>query len=267
MNYTQDDNSVNVTDIMCLFDISQEDFNNIKPILQTIPQINQYNLNIHFFIILSALIYIHNNSIDGSIVEMGCCPGEFTIRISKILDIYNSNKLYNVYDTFTGLPDFSYELENNSYFHLEKNDYQCSISKYADFLENMNIHNMPSIHQTNFIHNNLPLYPSSISLAIFDSTIYESILGSFNNIWSNLHPGGLIIVNKYKHPEFFGVTEACDKFFIDYDLNNKTQYTYNIIYDNYNILIIKKNIIINTITNTNNTENTNNTNDTNIKII
>ena len=63
MNYTQDDNSVNVTDIMCLFDISQEDFNNIKPILQTIPQINQYNLNIHFFIILSALVYIDNNNI------------------------------------------------------------------------------------------------------------------------------------------------------------------------------------------------------------
>ena len=202
MNYTQDDNSVNVTDIMCLFDISQEDFNNIKPILQTIPQINQYNLNIHFFIILSALVYIHNNNIYGSIVEMGCCPGEFTIRISKILDIYNSDKLYNVYDTFTGLPNFSYELKSKPHFHLEKNDYECSVSKYANFLEDMNIHNMPSIHQTNFIHNNSDLYPSSISLAIFDSNIYDSTLGSFNNIWNKLQPGGLIIINKYNHIDF-----------------------------------------------------------------
>ncbi len=266
MDYTKEDNSINVTDIMCLFDISQEDFNNIKPILQTIPQINKYNLNIHFFIILSALVYIHNNDINGSIIEMGCCPGEFTIRISKILDIYNSNKLYSVYDTFTGLPDISYELKKNSYFHLKKNDFQCSVSKYANFLEDMNIHNMPFIHQTNFIHINSDLYPSSISLAIFDSNIYDSILGSFNNIWNKLLPGGLIIINKYNDKEFFGVNQACHKFFTDFDTNNKTQYTYSIIYNNYNILIIKKNLIVNTINNNNNINNTN-INDTNIKII
>ena len=112
MNDIEDNNTINVSDVMCIFNISQEDFNNIKPILQTIPQINQYNLNIHFFILLSAFIYIHNNNINGSIVELGTCPGEFTIRISKLLDLYNSNKLYHVYDTFTGLPDFSYEFKN-----------------------------------------------------------------------------------------------------------------------------------------------------------
>ena len=212
-DYDNDNDNINVTDIMYLFNISQEDFNNIKPILQTIPQINQYNLNIHFFIILSAFIYIHNSNIKGSIVELGCCPGEFTIRISKLLDIYNSDKLYNVYDTFTGLPDFSYEFNQNPNFHFKKNDFDCSISKYTELLENMNIHHMPSIHQTNIAHNTTPdLYPSSISFAIFDSVIYDSILGSFNNIWNKLEPEGLIIINKYNHPYFFGVTEACNTF-------------------------------------------------------
>ena len=47
----QDDNSINVNDIMLALNIEQEDFNNIKPILQTIPQMNEYHSNIHFFII------------------------------------------------------------------------------------------------------------------------------------------------------------------------------------------------------------------------
>lgn len=236
----QENNSINVTDIMSSFNISQEDFNNIKSLIETIPQINNYNLNIHFFILLSAFIYIHNNNINGSIVELGCCPGEFTIRISKLIDIYNSDKLYSVYDTFTGLPNFSYEFKNNPDFHLKKNDFKYSISKYTQFLENMNIHHMPSIHQTNFISNTNDLYSSSISFAIFDSTIYESILGSFNNIWDKLQPEGLIFINKYNHPDFFGVTEACNSFFQKFQLNNNIQYTYKIIYNNFNILIIKK---------------------------
>jgi hypothetical protein len=236
----QDDNSINVNDIMLALNIEQEDFNNIKPILQTIPQMNEYHSNIHFFIILSALINILNNNISGSIIELGCCPGEITIRISRVLDLYNCNKIYNVYDSFLGFPSFSYESNINPNFHLEKSSLSCSISKYTYFLEKFNIHKMPSIHQGIFQENHCDLYPSSISLAIFDSCIYDSILSSFNIIWDKLNNGGIIIINKYDNSDYFGVKDACISFFkkIQNDLYSK--YTYDILYNNYNILIINK---------------------------
>ena len=239
-DYHNSNNSVNVNDIMSALNILQEDFNNIKPILQTIPQINDYHLNVHFFIVLSALINILNNNITGAIIELGCCPGENTIRISRILDLYNSNKTYHVYDTFTGLPPLEYEYNIDSSFHLKKNSFSCSISKYTNFLENLNIHKMPSIHQGIFQENNYDLYPSSISFAIFDSCIYDSIISSFDIVWNKLQNNGIIIINKYNHSDFFGVKDACSTFFnkIHNDIDSK--YTYYILYNNYNILVITK---------------------------
>ena len=68
-------------------------------------------------------------------------------------NFYNSNKNYHVYDTFSGLPSFTYEYNIDSLFHLKKNDFSCSLSKYAEILEKFNIHNFPIIHQSSTINN------------------------------------------------------------------------------------------------------------------
>lgn len=248
--------SINVSDIMLAFNIEQDDFNNIKSIIQTIPQINDYFSNIHHFIILSSLIFIFNNNINGSIVELGCCPGQITIRISKILELYNYDKTYHVYDTFNDIPSSSnYELNINSDFNIP--NYSCPISKYTHFLENFNIHKSPSIHQGTFHLINKDLYPLHISFAIFDSCLYHSNLTSFNIIWKKLELNGIIIIINYDNPLYFGVKDSCLQFFNTINNDISSIYTYNILYQNYNIMVITK-----ILKNNNNTINTQN-----IKII
>ena len=45
-----------------------------------------------------------NNKLEGNIVELGCNIGTTSIFIREILNIYNSNKEFHVYDSWEGLP-------------------------------------------------------------------------------------------------------------------------------------------------------------------
>ena len=55
--------------------------------------------------ILENLQIILEENIDGSIVELGCNKGYTSAWIRRLMDYYNSNKEFHVYDSFEGLPE------------------------------------------------------------------------------------------------------------------------------------------------------------------
>ena len=122
-----DDSVINVSDIMNSLSVTQDDLNNIKSILDNIPDFSNNMYNIQYFIVLSSLINILTNNINGAIVELGCNCGGTTIRISKILDLYNCKKSFHVYDTFTGLPKIDVNKDINQY----EDKMVCSVSKFC----------------------------------------------------------------------------------------------------------------------------------------
>jgi len=237
-----DDSVINVSDIMTSFNVSQDDLNNIKSILDNIPDFSNNMYNIQYFIVLSSLINIITNNIDGSIVELGCNCGGTTIRISKILDLYNSKKSFHVYDTFTGFPQIDINKDNitinEDNITINENNMICSVSKFSHIMEQINIGRMPVIHQGLFSEINEDEYPNIISLAFFDSRLYNSIFDSFKFIWDKLSYDGIIVINSYESDDFPGVKKAC----IDYFqiINTSNNYTYNILYSNYKQIVIQK---------------------------
>lgn len=239
-----DDSVINVSYIMTSLNVTQDDLNNIKSILDNIPDFSNNMYNIQYFIVLSSLINILTNDINGSIVELGCNCGGTTIRISKILDLYNCKKSFHVYDTFTGLPPIDLNKDINQY----EDNMICSVSKFSHIMEQINIGRMPIIHQGLFSEINEDEYPNQISLAFFDSRLYNSIFDSFKFIWDKLSYKGIIVVNLYDCDKFPGVKKAC----IDYFqiINTSNIYTYNILYSNYKQIVIQKEIISNNDTNT-----------------
>ena len=138
-----DDSVINVSDIMNSLNVTQDDLNNIKSILDNIPDFSNNMYNIQYFIVLSSLINILTNNINGAIVELGCNCGGTTIRISKILDLYNCKKSFHVYDTFTGLPKIDVNKDINQY----EDKMVCSVSKFCHIMEQISIGRMPIIHQ------------------------------------------------------------------------------------------------------------------------
>ena len=99
---------------------------------------------------------------------------------------------------------------------------------------------MPSIHQGIFNENNIDIYPTKIAFAIIDVCIYDSLLSIFNIIWDKLELNGIIIINKYDNDYFFGIKHAIQEIFYTLDNCKYIDYTYNILYNNYNILVISK---------------------------
>ena len=234
------DESINVSDIIAILEIEENDFTNIKSILDILPHINNYNINIQYFIILSSLIHIIKLDITGCIVELGCCYGQTTIRILKVLEFYNSNKSYHVYDSFKGLPEIKYELEKDNTFLFKKESMKYSINEFCNLLDNFNCYKYPSIHSGFFENINPDVFPDNISFAFFDSCLFESIKYSFKYIWTKLSENGIIVVNKFDDKQFFGVKDACLHFFNNINNDLETEYTYNIIYNNYYVLVLKK---------------------------
>lgn len=230
--------TVNVSDIISSINISQDDLNNIKSILDNIPDFSNNMTNVQYFIVLAGLINILNNNIKGSIVELGCNIGGTSIRISKILDLYNSPKTFHVYDTFKGMPAFNQIKDNNINPEFYENTMNCPVSKFAHVMEQVNISRMPIIHQGLFSEINEEEYPNNISFAFFDSHLYDSIYDSFKLIWDKLEVNGIIVIDDYDYEDLPGVKKACIDYFKIINISTKT--TYNILYSNYNEIVIQK---------------------------
>ena len=240
MDESQPD-TINVTDIINSINITQDDLNNIRSILDNIPDFSNNMSNVQYFIILASLINVLNNNIKGSIVELGCNSGGTSVRISKILDLYNSLKSFHVYDTFKGMPPHNEIKDNNINPIFLEHSMCCSVSKFSHVMEQLNIGRMPIIHQGLFCEINEDEYPLEICFAFFDSHLYDSIYDSFKLIWDKLQINGIIVIDDYEYTDLPGVKKACIDYFKIINISNTT--TYHILYCNYNQLVIQKILI------------------------
>jgi|SaaInlV_165m_DNA_1040744.scaffolds.fasta_scaffold59907_1 O-methyltransferase len=211
----------------------------IKKILDETPIFTDMMTPTQHFIVLASLNNVLKNNISGSIVELGCNCGGTSIRISRLIDAYNSSKSYHVYDTFMGLPMPNSEKDNGINPDYKKGSMYCPISRYANILEQLNVKKMPVIHQGLFAEINVDEYPNKICFAFFDGDIYDSIIDSFKAVWNKLSIGGLIVIDDYKFPTLPGVERACTDYFKIID-NMKNGTSYRILYSENCEIVIEK---------------------------
>jgi len=155
------------------------------------------------------------NNIEGDIVELGCNVGTTSIFIQRWLDITNSDKEFNVYDSWEGLPEvLPVDESQGSGPSFKKGS--CKTSKES-FINNFKQRNLklPKIHSGWFKEIPDEEYPNKIAFAFLDGDLYSSIMDSLNKIYHKMSKGGIIIIDDCGWNVLPGCKKAVDDFLED----------------------------------------------------
>ena len=153
-----------------------------------------------------------NNKLEGNIVELGCNIGTTSIFIREILNIYNSNKEFHVYDSWEGLPkklEQDIGLGNRQFY---KGGCRTTKQSFINTFNNYNL-KLPSIHSGWFKEINDQEYPDKICFAFLDGDFYSSIIDSLNKVYHKMVKGGIIIIDDCGWDALPGCKQAVEDFF------------------------------------------------------
>jgi len=162
--------------------------------------------------ILKNLREVLEADIPGDVVELGCNFGTTSVFIRRMLDHYNSDKIFHVYDSWEGLPQKSEEDGNTGNFR--KGSCKVTISHFH-FAFNHEKLKLPVIHSGWFSDIPAEEYPDNICFAFFDGDFYSSIIDSFTKVYPKLVKGARVLIDDYEHPKLPGCPKACQDYLSD----------------------------------------------------
>ncbi|HSH17786.1 MAG TPA: TylF/MycF/NovP-related O-methyltransferase [Candidatus Saccharimonadales bacterium] len=151
---------------------------------------------------------------DGAVVEFGCYIGTTSLFIRRLLDVYNSDKPFHVYDSFAGLPDKA--VQDSSPIGADFQAGELSVSR-KQFLEQFHKARLrpPIVHKAWFNQLTAQDVPNKIAFAFLDGDFYESIIDSLRLVWPRMQPGGIITIDDAGREALPGVDRAIRDFFQD----------------------------------------------------
>jgi O-methyltransferase len=167
--------------------------------------------------VLALLDLVLKQNIAGDVVEFGCYVGESAKQITRMLNIYQSNKLFYVYDSFEGLP----KPKHYEYWH------EGALKTNENILRNNFIDNqleLPIIYKSWFKDVPEDRLPNQVCFAFLDGDLYESIYDSLEKIYDKLSYGAIICFHDYDRSDCPGVKLAIDNFFTKADKIDRIQY-------------------------------------------
>lgn len=162
--------------------------------------------------ILKNLREVLEADIPGDVVELGCHFGTTSVFIRRMLNHFNSDKEFHVYDSWEGLPEKSEQDGNTGPFRKGS----CQITKqhflFAFHYEQLRL---PNIHSGWFADIPDEEYPERICFAFFDGDFYSSIIDSFTKVYPKLVKGARVLIDDFEHPHLPGCQRACHDFLQD----------------------------------------------------
>jgi O-methyltransferase len=158
--------------------------------------------------LVHGLLNVHENSIEGDVVEFGCFVGESSKYLMKTLVELNSDKKLFVYDSFEGLPDLTQWEENSGWrARTLKTSKEVLINNFET-----NGLPLPTIHKDWFCDVPQDKIPEKISFAFLDGDFYNSIYDSLSKIYDKVQDGGYIFFHDFRRPDLPGVDAAIRDF-------------------------------------------------------
>jgi len=157
---------------------------------------------------------ILKNNIEGDIVELGCNIGTTSIYLRRCQILYNSSKIFHVYDSWQGLPK---KLQHDiGLGNMIFDEGYCKTSKNS-FIHQFKTRNLalPEIHSGWFKEIPDEQYPNKICFAFLDGDFYSSIIDSLNKIYHKMVKGGIIIIDDCGWDELPGCKKAVEDFLHD----------------------------------------------------
>jgi O-methyltransferase len=153
--------------------------------------------------------------IQGDVAEFGCYIGTTSLYVRRLIDLYKSDKVFHVYDSFEGLPPKT--KEDNSPVGADFTAGELAVSK-KQFLEQFHRSHLkpPVTHKGWFNELTEADVPEHISFAFLDGDFYESILDSLRLVWPRMQPGGIVCIDDTGREALPGVDRAIRDFFKTY---------------------------------------------------
>jgi len=144
---------------------------------------------------------------DGTIVEFGCYVGTTSLFIRRLLDGYNDQREFHVYDSFEGLPSKTSEDNSRAGEQFRAGELRVSKRQFLHEFQKANLR-PPVIHKGWFKDLTETDVPSSIAFAFLDGDFYESIRDSLRIVLPHMQQGGTIIVDDYSREALPGAAKA-----------------------------------------------------------
>ena len=158
--------------------------------------------------LVHGLLNVHENNIEGDVVEFGCFVGESSKYLMKTLVELNSDKKLFVYDSFEGLPDLTQWEENSGWrAGTLKTSEEVLINNFET-----NGLPLPIIHKDWFSNVPQDKIPEKISFAFLDGDFYNSIYDSLSKVYDKVQDGGYIFFHDFRRPDLPGVDAAIRDF-------------------------------------------------------
>lgn len=162
-------------------------------------------------VVLRELERVLQSGTEGAVVEFGCYSGTTSLFIRRLLDRYNDNREFHVYDSFEGLPPKTSQDQNTAGLDFAAGE--LTVSK-RQFLKNFDRASLraPITHKGWFNELSAQDVPAKISFAFLDGDFYDSIHDSLALTWPYMAQDGVVLVHDYNRETLPGVARSVTDF-------------------------------------------------------
>ncbi len=179
----------------------------IPKILKKYPIISDQVNAAQLQVILQALEKTLRKGISGDIVEFGCYIGTTSLFIRRLLDERREKKSFHVYDSFTGLPEKTWEDSSSAGEQFQAGELSVTKKQFIHEFQKANL-KLPTIHKGWFSTLTSQDVPAEICFAFLDGDFYGSIKDSLTLVLPRMTKGGIIIIDDYAREALPGAAKA-----------------------------------------------------------
>lgn len=179
-------------------------------------------------VILTELVKVIENEVEGDVVELGCFEGTSALFLQRVLTQTNADKKLWLYDSFEGLPEKTAEDASANGTQFKGGELRASKARLAKNFVKANL-KIPEIKRAWFYELDPSDLPPQICFAFLDGDFYESIADSLKLVWPAMAKGGVIIVDDYQNSALPGAAQAVNEFAAAHKLRVQAQKSLGIL--------------------------------------
>jgi O-methyltransferase len=178
-------------------------------------------------VVLRELEGVLQDNVEGAVVEFGCYSGTTSLFIRRMLDKLASDRAFQVYDSFAGLPSKAVQDQNAAGIDFAAGELTVSKKQFLKNFERAKLR-PPVVHKAWFDQLSAQEVPSPIAFAFLDGDFYNSILTSLQLVWPRLSSRATVVVHDYNRETLPGVARAINDYFAKQKLSLRVRAEANI---------------------------------------
>lgn len=151
----------------------------------------------------------------GSVVELGCYIGTTTLFMRRLLDSYQLDPPFHVYDSFAGLPPKTKQDSSPAGEQFRTGELAVSRKTFELQFKKAGL-KLPIIHKGWFSELKPDDIPDDITFAYLDGDYYDSIYDSLRLVWPKLAPDACVVIDDYANEALPGAAKAVDAWLRDH---------------------------------------------------